>query len=1062
MGDSNIPSKGTKNKSKARQNIAQLNRERKQSTEYISSRNAAFVELLQKIAVASNEAESVELAIQLALDEICAHTGWPVGHAYITDSNGELLPTKTWHLENPERFETFKKVTEATSLPPGVGLPGRVLEIGKPAWIMDVTKDHNFPRAKLAENIAVEAGFAFPVLIGTEVVAVLEFYSGETVEPDEQLLEVMTNIGTQLGRVVERKRAEETLKHGLDHLAKKNRYETIISTVTRSVHQSLNLHEVLDNAVEAMTKNIEKADNVSIYMMEGQEIILKAYRGYPDWYIEAVKRIPYPVGFTWKTITEDKLRYCPDVEQDTAIGPAGRKMGTKSYLSIPIRFDGKPMGAISINSLHKNAFDEEELRLLETVSQQIEIAINNAKQAESLKQSELLQHLAEGTASVTGTDFFQSLVRGLASALSMRYAFVTQCTDATLTRVRTLAFWMGKDYGENVEYALAGTPCEGVIAGDVCYYPKNIQSVFPKDKDLVDLNAESYLGIPIRDSWENILGHIAALDDKPLSDKPRGMTILQIFAARAAAEIERKRAEDALKESYDQLAKKNRYETIISTITQAVHQTINAQDVFENAVQALNKNIDRADAVTIYIVEGREVVMRAYRGYSNQHVEQLRRIPYSKGFNWKVISEDKPRYSPDADRDTFVDSAAREMGVKSYLCMPIRSEGKAIGTVTIFSFQRNAFDDQELKLLEIVAGQIETAINNAQKAEALQKALIEVETLKNQLQAENIYLQEEIKTEYNFEEIIGQSESLKKVLHKIEQVAPSEASVLIHGETGTGKELLARAIHNLSPRKDRPLVKVNCGAISPGLVESELFGHEKGAFTGALQQRVGRFELADGGTIFLDEVSELPLDTQVKLLRVLQEGEFERVGSSKPIKVDVRVISATNRDLGEAVKKGTFRSDLFYRLNVFPLDVPPLRDRKSDIPILANFFLTKYSKKFNKQVRGIAPDAMNRLTNYAWPGNIRELQNLIERAVVVSHGSEMQFDENVLGINVNPRPSGDETLENVERNYIVRVLEQTDWVIQGKGGAASILGINPNTLRSRMEKLGIKKSGIRN
>ncbi|MGH7808086.1 MAG: GAF domain-containing protein, partial [Thermodesulfobacteriota bacterium] len=506
MGDSNIPSKGTRNKRSSHQNAKKLQQGWKKSTEYLLSRNAAFVGLLQKIAVASNEAGSIEVAIQLALDEICAHTGWPVGHAYLTDSNGELFPTTIWHLENPERFETFKKVTEATSFPPGVGLPGRVLEIGKPAWIMDVTKDPNFPRAKLAENIAVEAGFAFPVLIGTEVVAVLEFYSGETVEPDEQLLEVMTI-------------------------------------------------------------NIEKAGNVSIYMMEGQEIVLKAYRGYPDWYIEAVRRIPYPAGFTWKTITEDKLRYCPDVEQDTAIGAAGRKMGTKSYLSIPIRFDGKPMGAISINSLHKNAFDEEELRLLETVSQQIEIAINNAKQAEALKQSELLQHLAEGTASVTGTDFFQSLVRGLASALSMRYAFVTQCTDATLTRVRTLAFWMGKDYGENVEYALAGTPCEGVIAGDVCYYPKNIQSMFPKDKDLVDLNAESYLGIPIRDSWENILGHIAALDDKPLSDKPRGMTILQIFAARAAAEIERKRAEDALKESYDQLAKKNRYETIISTVT---------------------------------------------------------------------------------------------------------------------------------------------------------------------------------------------------------------------------------------------------------------------------------------------------------------------------------------------------------------------------------------------------------------------------------------------------------------------------------------------------------------
>ncbi|HWP90606.1 MAG TPA: sigma 54-interacting transcriptional regulator [Thermodesulfobacteriota bacterium] len=677
-------------------------------------------------------------------------------------------------------------------------------------------------------------------------------------------------------------------------------------------------------------------------------------------------------------------------------------------------------------------------------------------------ESELLRHLAEGTASSTGPDFFRSLVHHLASALGVRYAFVTQCTDKTLTRVRTLAFWAGQDFGDNFEYALAGTPCENVIAGNVCYYPNDLQSLFPRDLGLAEWQAESFLGIPIRDSWQNVLGHLAALDDKPLPDKPTGMSILQIFAARAGAELERKRAEDALRESYAQLAKKNRYETIISKVTRAVHQSINLQDVFENAVEVLSKNIDRADGVTIYLVEEQEVVLKAHRGYPNQYIEGLRRIPYPKGFRWKVITEGKPRYSPDADIDTFIDPATREMGVKSYLCMPIRYEGKTWGTITILSLQRNAFDEEELNLLEIVAHQIETAINNAQQAEALRKALRELEQLKNQLHAEKTYLQEEIKTEYNFEEIIGHSESIKTVLRKVEQVAHTDTTILISGETGTGKELLARAIHNLSPRKDRPLVKVNCGAIATGLFESELFGHEKGAFTGAVQQRIGRFELADKGTLFLDEVSELPLDTQVKLLRVLQEGEFERVGSSKPIKVNVRVIAATNRNLNDAVKNGLFRSDLYYRLNVFPIEVPALHERKSDIPLLVNFFLTKFARKHGKEIRGVSKNTMDRLASYPWPGNIRELQNVIERAVVVSEGPEIEIDESLLRLNVGSKSQASDTLEDVERTHILYILEKTKWIIDGKQGAASLLGMNPNTLRSRMQKLGIRRPGVRN
>ncbi len=336
------------------------------------------------------------------------------------------------------------------------------------------------------------------------------------------------------------------------------------------------------------------------------------------------------------------------------------------------------------------------------------------------------------------------------------------------------------------------------------------------------------------------------------------------------------------------------------------------------------------------------------------------------------------------------------------------------------------------------------------------------------LQAQNAYLREEIRSEHNFGEILGNSPALLEVLRQVDQVAPTDSTVLIIGDTGTGKELLARAIHDHSARKGRPLVKMNCAAISAGLVESELFGHVKGAFTGALTNRDGRFKVADGGTIFLDEVGELPLETQVKLLRVLQEQEFEPVGSSKSIRVDVRVIAASNRDLQEVVQAGRFRADLFYRLNVFPLEVPPLRERRSDIRQLVMFFLSRFSQRFGKKVTSVSDETMERLIAYGWPGNIRELQNVIERAVVVARGPMLELDRELGPLAVvagceeaesaTAAPAKFATLEEVERNHIVAILKQTDWVIEGPKGAAQILKLHPNTLRSRMGKLGIRRN----
>jgi transcriptional regulator with GAF, ATPase, and Fis domain len=319
------------------------------------------------------------------------------------------------------------------------------------------------------------------------------------------------------------------------------------------------------------------------------------------------------------------------------------------------------------------------------------------------------------------------------------------------------------------------------------------------------------------------------------------------------------------------------------------------------------------------------------------------------------------------------------------------------------------------------------------------------------------YLHEEIKADHNFETIIGECKALKDLFHKVDLVARTDTTVLIQGETGTGKELVARSLHDRSTRRDRPLVKVNCAALPRELIESELFGHERGAFTGATQSRKGRFELAHQGSIFLDEVGELPLEAQAKLLRVLQEQEFERVGGTRTTRVDVRVIAATNRDLSVEVEKGTFRTDLFYRLAVFPLSVPALRERRDDIPLLAHFFLNKLSRKLGKPLSGISQESLERLVQYHWPGNIRELQNVLEHAAILTQAPLLEIEQPLQARSLDTQPSLSGTLEDVERSYMLQVLKETEWVIEGPRGAAAVLGLHPSTLRNRMRKLGIRK-----
>jgi formate hydrogenlyase transcriptional activator len=531
---------------------------------------------------------------------------------------------------------------------------------------------------------------------------------------------------------------------------------------------------------------------------------------------------------------------------------------------------------------------------------------------------------------------------------------------------------------------------------------------------------------------------------------------------------ERKQAEEALRKSEE------RWRTLLE-INNAIITNLTQEALLHAVTESLRRVIpfDRA-GFSLYVPERKTFRLLATESeISSDYFRVGLELRRGEGISTWVFDHQQPVLRRDLEKEQQYPNDRRHLadGIYSYCVAPLIIRGKSIGTLNVASRTRNQYSEPDLEFLQEVANQVALAVENMQSYQ-------EIAALETRLKKENVYLQEEIRTEHNFEEIVGNSPALLAVLRKVEQVAPTDSTVLICGETGTGKELIARAIHNRSARKDRPLVKVNCSAISAGLVESELFGHIKGAFTGALERRSGRFELADGGTIFLDEVGELPLETQVKLLRVLQEREFEPVGSSQPVRVNVRVIAATNRNLEESIKNGSFRNDLFYRLNVFPVEVPPLRERRSDISKLATFFMFHYSKKLGKNIEGISQDTMDRISDYSWPGNVRELQNVIERAVILCQQPILDLKPDLAPISargVLPQapegPSEAEattysgpaspvlsTLEDVERGYIMAVLKQTGGVIEGPKGAAKILNLHPNTLRHRISKLGIKRS----
>lgn len=654
-------------------------------------------------------------------------------------------------------------------------------------------------------------------------------------------------------------------------------------------------------------------------------------------------------------------------------------------------------------------------RVGETLQSAPELMQRDPASAEFPREDAVLRLILEGTASETGHEFFRSLVKNMALAMDTSGAWVTEYLPRE-RRLRALAFWHRDAFIEHFEYPVEGTPCGVAInTKGLAHFTKNVVELFPDDPDLPSMNAVSYMGVPLLDAEGEVIGHLAVLDEKPLPRNPRLVALFEIFAARAAAEQRRLKAEQLSQAQQERL-------------TRLLESTLDAILVLDEEwkIVELNPAAERLFGCTredLFQEPIREFLAPECAGNLTAWIQKLEQSTPGQQQLWLPKDFQARRW----DHSTFPAEATLSR---------FRNRDRTFHTMILRNLDERLEAERQIQWLR-------------QETEFLRKAVRDLP---------------------DPNELLGGSAGMRTVVESIHQVAATDSTVLITGETGTGKELVARAIHQNSSRSRRPLITVNCAAIPANLMESELFGHERGAFTGANTRREGRCALADQGTLFLDEVGELPLELQPKLLRFLQEGTFESLGSTKTIHVDVRVIAATHRDLKSMVTRGEFREDLFFRLHVFPIQIPPLRERSRDIEILANTFAQRYAREMGKRVDNLSPSQLQRLREYAWPGNVRELQNVIERALILASSSNLPVERAMLhdvphnATSPAPPPQSPQSriltaaeMQEFERSNLIRALEQSQWKIAGNNGAARLLNVPPSTLASRIKSLGITK-----
>ena len=638
--------------------------------------------------------------------------------------------------------------------------------------------------------------------------------------------------------------------------------------------------------------------------------------------------------------------------------------------------------------------------------------MSDERHARHIDADAAIREILEATAPETGERFFEALVVGLSRALGTRAAWVTEYLPERRA-LRALAFVLGGEMVREYEYAVSGTPCEDAIASPRPHLVSDrLVALYPRDPDLARFGAVSYLGAPLLDALGRVAGHLAVMDSRPLEDEPRVRAVFRLFAERAAAELRRWRAEADLRESERGL--RNLIES--------------ARDAILRLDGDLRVTLANPAAEKLFGLESRDLVSRPFAGF--------------------LAEGDRAGFAGLVARLSALPPGERSIWIPNGLALRRATGGGEFAAEVTISREAGAGGGGTLLILR----------NRDERAEAERRLAA--------LAGEAAYLREEVRALAGADAPLGESEPWALALREVREVAPTNAAVLVLGETGTGKEVIARAIHALSPRREKPLIKVNCAALPAALIESELFGHERGAFTGATRQREGRFALADGGTLFLDEIGELPLDLQPKLLRAVQEGEFEPVGGTVTRRVDVRVLSATNRDLEREVREGRFREDLYYRLAVFPVRLPPLRERGRDVLLLAAALAERFSRAHGRRVAPLSEADERALLAYPWPGNVRELSNVIERAVITARDGRLDLARGLRGerraesVAEAREPAAirtDAEMRALERANLFRALEKTGWKVAGDDGAAALLGLSASTLASRIKSFGLKR-----
>jgi formate hydrogenlyase transcriptional activator len=1051
-----------------------LNFERARAAEEQAKRHSERVQLLLEInnAVASNlDLKMLMPSIFSSLSKVLPYDVIGLG---IYDP--EINKLRAYANVNIDGF-----IEEGEPIPLEGSIPGLVFTTGKPV-LLDRLNDARFQSdwSKRFRQAGFKSGGSVPIVVQDRVLGTLGVAGRREIHISEEDVELLCQVANQLAIAVENALNYERARKAEDEVKRKLELERLMLEINNAVVSKLNLDELLTTISESLHRVMpHDFAGMALYDPDIGQLRVQAldYKRNQEIF-GATDLVPLKGTGSGKAFTSRKTVLLPRIDPDGSSIEVVRDIvaaGLKSSCHVPLISHDKVLGTLDLMSFRENAFTRDDADLLAQTASQIAIAVENAVNFERARAAE--QQTARERERL---DLLLDINNKIASSLDLRELFkaISLCLRSVLHHdYADLAFYdpetdrmrlYAVDRSDVIDFGVEDVwvPVEGTPPGLAIHSRKTVLrerpdlTEFPSEsfKRAVEEGIRSGCTVPLV-SRDRVVGVLTVASSQESAFTQADAELLTEIGVQISIAVDNALNFEAVRSAEAQMARDRDRLRLLLNVNNAIVSQLDLRDLVRSVASHF-RDAFKPDFVglSLYDPEINQLRTYSYDFPANKpFIEVGQAIPLEGSIAGLAFTTGKPIFTNKPLTDQRFSAEAinqriREVGFKSGGCVPLIAHGRKLGTLGVASFSEAAFDEDQIEVFCQVANQVAIAVENA-------LSYLEIETLKNKLASEKLYLESEIRTEHNFEELIGSSPSFRKILKQIETVAPTDSAVLIRGESGTGKELVARAIHNLSSRRERTLVKINCAAIPTGLLESELFGHERGAFTGAISQRVGRFELANKGTLFLDEVGDIPLELQPKLLRVLQEQEFERLGSTRTQKVDVRLIAATNTNLEQMVADKKYRNDLYYRLNVFPITLPPVRDRRDDIPALVRFFTQRYARRLKKTIEAIPVTAMDALTGYDWPGNVRELEHFIERAVILTQGSELEVSLSELKQTTSlPASLNFPTLESAEREHILRALEETNWVVGGPNGAAARLGMKRTTLQSRMQKLGLART----